>query len=202
MLAGSHARFRLTGPIFARAVGAGAALGVAARLVDEIAPRWTGNLGATWFVAAFLAGGLESRPRLGARAGALCLSVATVAYYALRLAIDPIALRQVVPIPLVWLAAGVVTGLAGGAMGARAKEQPAWWGAPAGVFLGEAIAVVLLRGRVAQAVAEAACAAGCVRLMKGAWKRGLILAAATTPATAAFALYYRLVLYWGRGSLG
>jgi hypothetical protein len=57
------------------------------------------------------------------------------------------------------------------------------------VFFGEAVAVWALRGRATQAVAEMCCGVVCLCLMGRAWRRGLILAIATAPSVAVFALY-------------
>lgn len=186
----------MVGALRAGVVAGGCALGVFARLADEVAPKWIGNVGAVWFMAGFLAGRLVTRPRLGARAGALCLLIATLAYYALRLALDSLAIDDLLSIPLWWLAVGTAIGSVSGWFGARSNRFVESWGAPAGVFLGEAVAVLALRGRIAQAAVEACCALPSLYLMKGAWGRGLLLGAATVPTVAVFAVYYRLVLWW------
>jgi hypothetical protein len=69
------------------------------------------------------------------------------------------------------------------------------WGAPAGVFLGEAVAILVLRQRVAQAVVEVCCATLCLRLTRGAVKRGLAVAATAIPYVAGFAALYRVALW-------
>ena len=190
-----HARVRLpAGALIPLSLG-GCALGVTARLVDEFAPKWIGNMGAIWFLAGFVAGRLVKLPRLGARAGAICLAVATVAYYALRLVVDPITIDDLVPIPLWWLVIGTAIGLASGWLGARSHALVETWGAPAGVFLGEAITVLVLRQRVTQAALEICCAVMCLRLTRSAWKRGAVLAATTIPYVAGFAALYRLALW-------
>jgi len=186
---------RLPREALARVVAGGCALGVAARVVDELAPKWIGNVGAAWFLAGFLAGRVARLPRLGERAGALCLAVATVAYYALRLVVDPITVGDLIPIPLWWLIVGAGVGALSGWLGARSHPLVEMWGAPAGVFIGEAIAILVLRQRVAQAVLEVCCAAVCLRLTRGAVKRGVAVAATTVPYVAGFAALYRVALW-------
>ncbi|HEY7874048.1 MAG TPA: DUF6518 family protein [Actinomycetota bacterium] len=184
--------------IAAWAVLGGTALGAGAVLLDHVVPKWVGNAGAVWFVAAFLAGLAALSTVEGVKLGTLCLVAATVVYYALRLAIYPFfSVEDLVPVPAGWLVVGIITGVTAGWAGARARDRVAWWGAPAGVFLGEAIAVLGLRARASQFVVETLCGVACLWLARSSLRRGLVVALTTLPPVALFATYYRLVLWSG-----
>jgi hypothetical protein len=113
------------------------------------------------------------------------------------LVLDPISVGDLASVPLWWLVMGAAIGVFSGWLGARSHRFSEAWGAPAGVFLGEAVAVLALRGRVTQALLEVLCALACLGVMNGAYARGVLVAAATVPSVALFAVYYRLVLWWG-----
>lgn len=172
---------------------AGVGLGLAARLVDDVAPRWVGNVGAVWFLAAFLAGRSRRNPRAGAAMGALCLIAACVSYYAWRVAVDgTISLRYLSTVGLLWLLASVAVGSIGGAFGALSRTISSSWGIPAGVFAGEAAAVLFLRQRWIQVVVEAIVAI--VLLGRARFPRGVRVAAVTAVLVAAIGVSYRLLL--------
>jgi hypothetical protein len=193
--ASTEARLALPFRAVVHLILGGCALGLAARAADGLGPRWIGNVAAAWFLAGFLAGRTVRVPKLGARAGMMCLSIGTGAYYALRLIIDPISLADLAPIPLWWLVVGAGTGFVAGWLGARSHRWEEAWGAPAGVFLGEALAILVLRQRMVQVVIECSCAGACLRLARRRWKRGLALAAASIPYVAGFAAVYRVALW-------
>lgn len=188
----------LTQRISTLVVLGGTVLGAAAVLLDRVVPRWVGNAGAVWFMAAFLAG-LAARSSIeGAKLGTLCLVAATLVYYALRLALyASFSVEDLVPVPAGWLVIGVLTGIVAGWAGARARDRAAWWGPPAGVFVGEAIAVLTLRARVSEFVVETLCACICLWAARSSLTRGLVLALTTVPPVTLFATYYRLVLWSG-----
>jgi Family of unknown function (DUF6518) len=175
----------------------GATLGSVALLLDRVAPKWVGNAGAVWFMAGFVAGLAARSRREGMWFGTLGLVTATVVYYALRLATSAsFSVVDLVPIPAGWLAIGIATGAVAGWLGARARSERGLWGAPAGAFLGEAAAVMVLRQRVTQAVVEILCASICLWAARSALRRGLVVAASAVPFVALFATWYRLVMWW------
>lgn len=173
----------------------GAVLGVAARLVDDVAPRWVGNMGAVWFAAAFFAGRRARRPHQGAVLGAVTLLSAAVAYYAFRIFVDEtISVRYLSKVGLFWLLAALVVGTAGGWLGALSRTINPPWGTPVGVFLGEAAAVAYLRQRWEQVVAELIAAALILYLAKRRSRTLKLVAATTAVAVAAFGIIYRSLL--------
>jgi hypothetical protein len=171
----------------------GIALGVGARLVDFVFPKWIGNVAAVWFLAGFVAG-RAARRGTGMMAGIVCLTIATVAYYLLRLAIDPLSLRYLVGVPVMWLVAGVGSGAVSGRLGELSYRHAHAWGVPAGVFAGEAGVVMMLRQRVPQALAELVCAGLCLWRARARWPKATALAAGTVPFVAWLGLLYRIVL--------
>lgn len=174
-------------------VAVGIALGLAARLLDEVAPKWVGNVGAVWFLAGFLVARLERDPRRGAMIGALCLTSACVSYYAWRVSIDgTISARYLATIGLLWLAASIGVGVLSGAAGAASRTIAAAWGIAAGTFAGEAAAVLILSRRVVQAVVEIFIAV--LLVSRAGSRRVLQLAAATTLVVAFIGATYRLAL--------
>lgn len=136
-------------------IGAGLALGIASRLVDHVAPRWVGDAAAVWVLVAFWAGRRASSVRAGATLGFGCLVSACLAYYAWRVWVDgdlwPFFLMSV---GAFWVGSSVVAGSVAGYLGVRSQSDPAFWGAVAGAFIGEALAVALLRGAWLQASLE------------------------------------------------
>lgn len=170
------------------------ALGLAARLVDGVAPRWVGNVGAVWFVAAFLVGRVQKDRTAGAGAGALCLAVACLSYYAWRVAIDgTISIGYLLSIGAMWLVASVITGVLAGALGSAARTRHHPWGIAAGVLIGEGVAVLVLSGRVVQPVIELA-AAAVMLLLGGMIRRTWFAAAVTAVIVALLAVAYRSFL--------
>lgn len=137
----------------------GIVLGLGARLVDDVAARWVGNIGAVWFLAAFFVGRSQRSLRQGASAGALSLVSATLMYYAWRVIIDgTISTRYLFQVGVFWLLAGAVTGAVSGAVGAKSHRWSLAWGVAIGVLVGEAAAVVLLSQRMEQIALELAAA--------------------------------------------
>ena len=175
-------------------MSAGVGLGLSARLVDFVAPKWIGNVAAAWFVAGFLAGRAVRRRGWGAAAGVICLTTATVAYYALRLALDSITLAYLTGVPTLWLIAGIGSGAVSGRLGELSFKHPHAWGFPAGVFLGEAVVVVFLRQRLVQAGAELLCACVCMWMARARWPKAALLAAGTIPLIGWLATLYRIIL--------
>lgn len=174
-------------------VAAGVLLGVGARLVDDVAPRWIGNVGAIWFLAAFLAGRSRRDPRAGAGIGALCLLAACVSYYAWRVGVGgTISVRYLSTVGIGWLVASVLTGTGGGAAGATSRTVTALWGSAAGVFAGEAAAVLLLSQRWIQVVIEAVVAG--LLLSRAPGRKGTAIGLVTALVVAAAAIGYRLLL--------
>ena len=173
----------------------GVILGLAARLVDDIAPRWVGNVGAVWFVVAFFAGRRARRPHEGAILGAIALGAATLAYYAYRLFVDgTISTRYLSRVGISWLIAALVVGAIGGWVGAASRTVNPPWGAPAGVLLGEAAAVAYLRQRWVQVIVEVAAAGVILYLAKRRSRTLKLVTAVTAAAVAAFAIVYRTLL--------
>ena len=172
----------------------GAGLGVGARVADFVFPKWIGNIAALWFLAGFVAGRAAWRRGIGALAGVVCLTTATVAYYGLRLAIDSISVGYLAGVPMLWLAAGLASGAVSGRLGELSSRHPHAWGVPAGVFAGEAVVVMMLRQRAVQSVAELVCAAVCLWMARSRWPKALALAAGTLPFVAWLGLLYRIVL--------
>lgn len=137
------------------AIVLGVALGIAARLADGVAPRWVGNIGAVWFLAAFAAGRLERKIRLGAVLGVAALAAAWAAYYSMRLFVDgTISMRYLGRVGILWLPASVVVGALGGGAGAASRWLKIPWGIALGVLLGEALAVAMLAQRWEQVMVE------------------------------------------------
>jgi hypothetical protein len=136
-------------------VGLGLILGVGARRIDAVAPRWVGNVGAVWFLVAFVSGRFSRGVRMGAALGAAALIAAWVAYYSMRIFADQtVSMRYLARVGLFWLVASLLVGALGGIAGARSHSVPVVWGVPVGVFLGEAAAVGVLSQRWEQVWAE------------------------------------------------
>lgn len=171
----------------------GCALGFWAVIVDRVAPRWVGNIAALWFLAGFLAG-RSTRRAGGALRGVICLVSATIAYYGLRVATDSISIEYLAGVPVMWLVAGIASGAVSGRLGQLSYLHPYAWGAPAGVFAGEAIVVMFLRQRLSQAALELVCALACVALARARWQRAVVVAAGTIPVVGWLAGMYRIVL--------
>jgi hypothetical protein len=137
----------------------GILLGVAARLVDDVAPRWVGNMGAVWFLAAFAAGRAGRSLKNGAALGAMTLVAAWVAYYSMRLLVDEtISMRYLGRVGIFWLLTSVAVGALAGVIGAASRRAAPPWGIAIGVPLGEAVAVAVRTRRWQQIAAELALA--------------------------------------------
>jgi hypothetical protein len=177
-------------------VAAGAMLGVAARLVDEIAPRWVGDVGAVWFLTGFLVGRRSSRPATGAAAGALCLVTANTTYYLWRLLIDQnISNRYLTLAGLFWSAMSISCGLVSGFYGTLSVRRPALWGIVAGIFGGEALAVLILSSRLQQVVIEAVIALACLlAAMRGRARDIVVSASLGFASVVVLGLSYRVAL--------
>ena len=169
-------------------------MGFWARLVDRVAPKWVGNVAALWFLAGFVAGRSGRGSPGGVRRGVVCLATANLAYYGLRLALDPISIGDLLPIPAMWLAVGIVCGAVSGRLGELSYRHVHAWGIPAGVFAGEAVVVIVLRQRFVQAVLELVAAAACLTMARARWPRAAVLAAGTLPFVGWLAGLYRIVL--------
>lgn len=177
----------------AAAVAAGVALGLAARAVDDFAPRWVGNVAAVWFLVAFLVGRLHRDSRRAAAAGVLTLGSGCVAYYTWRVVVDrTISTRYLATVAVLWLLAAVVTGATGGALGGSSWTAAYPWGVGAGVFTGEAISVFLLSQRVVQVVLELAVAAAF--LVRRPVRQTIRPAGAAAAVVSAAVFVYRIVL--------
>jgi hypothetical protein len=176
-----------------KALAAGVLLGLAARLVDEVAPTWVGNVGAVWFMAAFLVGRSHPNRVEGARAGVACLALACLTYYAWRVSVDgTISTRYLFLVGGAWLVASLVTGVVGGALGSMSTTSASAWAIAAGVLVGEATAVLVLSGRLAQPLYELA-AAWAVS-MKPEVRRHFALVLGTAAVIALLATIYRFML--------
>ncbi|MDP9067986.1 MAG: DUF6518 family protein [Actinomycetota bacterium] len=173
----------------------GIALGLAARLVDDVAPRWVGNVGAVWFLAGFLVGRRQRSLRKGATAGALCLLTATLAYYAWRIGIDQtISLRYLTRVGLFWLVTAVVVGVISGIAGAKSHRWSLAWGVAIGVLVGEAVAAALLAQRWEQVALEAAGGVGLFFYSKRPLAKIFSSTVATATLVAIGATIYRVLL--------
>ena len=176
-------------------IGVGLALGIASRLVDSVAPRWVGDAAALWVLAAFWAGRRASSVRTGAMLGLGCLVTACLAYYAWRVWVDgdlwPFFLMSV---GVFWVGSSVVAGSVAGYLGVRSRSDVALWGAAAGAFFGEALAVALLRGAWLQAALEVT--VGASLLMRGRTRFRSVAAVALAAAVtvAGLGIGYRTLL--------
>lgn len=174
-------------------VALGIALGIAARLVDHVAPRWVGNIGAIWLLAAFLAGRRRHQRRNGAIDGAICLATACFTYYAWRVAVDrTISMRYLSTVGLLWLITSLLTGGIGGGLGTWSRTSSVTGGVTAGVLAGEAVAVLALSHRLAQPLIELTAAV--IFLTRTNIKHAIAPAAATATTVALAASAYRVLL--------
>ena len=149
--------------VAARTIVVGGLFGIAARLVDYIAPKWVGNVGAVWFLVGFVAGRRSHRGSGGAVLAGLCLATANTTYYLWRYLVDQDAsVRYLSRAGIYWLVTATVCGLVAGSVGALSTRRPALWGVTAGVCAGEALAVALLREKPAQVAIEALVAIACL----------------------------------------
>lgn len=178
------------------AVVAGVGLGAASRMVDLAGARWVGDIAALWLLAAFLIGAQAVQPRRGATSGLSCLVAASLTYYAWRTAIDGnISNRYLMTAGVFWLICAIVVGAAAGWAGSRSRTEPSFWGLPAGAFLGEAVAIALLGGRLAQVALELVAAGVLVWRTRPDAGAGVRLALAVGTLIAVAALLYRPVLH-------
>lgn len=173
----------------------GLVLGVAGRLIDDVAPRWVGNVGAVWFIAAFISGRLSRRVKESVFLGAATLVAAWASYYAMRLFADgTISISYLGRVGVFWLAASLLVGAAGGLVGTASLRLKAAWGIAIGVPLGEALAVTILSQRWEQVTAETL---GALALLTWSGRRAsdvAPVALTTTVVVAALAGAYRAVL--------
>jgi hypothetical protein len=108
-------------------------------------------------LVAFLAGLGASRPVAGAARGAVALVTGTTAYYAWLLFVtEDVSRGFALKAFVFWTVLALPAGLASGWIAATADR--AAWALPAGAFLGEAVLVLGLRGRLLQTTIEAAAA--------------------------------------------
>ena len=137
--------------VIAAVVLGGVALGIAARLVDDVAPRWVGDAAAIWVLAGFFVGTLSTSRREGVRLGVTCLFTACGAYYLWRVWVDDrIWADFFLSVGLFWLVASLLVGAAAGYVGAASRRDRWLWGVPAGAFIGEALAIWILERGVVQ----------------------------------------------------
>ena len=177
------------------AVVVGICLGIAARWIDDLAPRWVGNVGAVWFLTGFFIGRLERSLRKGARAGAICLVSATLAYYGWRVFFDGnISTRYLTEVGVFWLLAAAVTGVVSGALGAKSHRLLIPWAIAVGVLLGEALAVLLLSQRTEQVIVEVGAALGVAFLSKRRLTDLIPVATVTAVVVSVGVVLYREVL--------
>ncbi|HYI44340.1 MAG TPA: DUF6518 family protein [Actinomycetota bacterium] len=173
----------------------GIALGLAARLVDDLALRWVGNVGALWFLIAFVVGRLSRRRAYGARLGAACLATAAFTYYLWRVVVDgTISTGYLVTVGVFWFVAAFVSGAIAGWFGARSHRSVHLWGIPAGVFVGEAISVAILSKRWIQVAAELCVAIVCFAAARRAPRTALTVMLFSAIPTFVIALIYRSFL--------
>ena len=131
------------------AVAAGLALGISTRLAYEL-PRewhWLAKVGVPWLAAAFAIGALAHRPARGALHGAVGLVAAVLVYYVPSIAGLTRVTYEPSPVGLGWVAIGVPTGAAFGALGAsyaRGRARVMAASVLAAAFAGEAVLFALL----------------------------------------------------------
>ena len=166
------------------AVAAGLLLGAGSKLVDYVAPAWTGNSLALWVLVAFLVGLRAREWREAAVRGCTALVVANCTYYALRvLVIENVSAQWAVRAFTFWTLLAVPAGLVSGALAGRGREGLAL---PAGAFAGEAAVTAAIDGRAAHVVV-----AGVVAAILGlgtAWNRGAAVLAVVACAAVAGAV--------------
>jgi hypothetical protein len=167
-----------TARLAALSIGGGVLFGVAARLADHTTPKWLGNAGATWFLVAFVVGRVARNFRSGAIAGAVCLATANTAYYLWRLLVDKdISSNYLLRAGFFWLVMSLACGIVAGAVGNESIRRPALWGVAAGVFAGEALAVLILRQRPTQVIVESLVAVLCLAMAIKSRTRDVAMAA-------------------------
>lgn len=159
------------------AVVAGAVLGVFSKVVNAVAPAWTGNSLALWLLVAALVGMGAATSRSAAMRGCVSLVVANCAYYAWRLWIaDDIGTRFAGRAFAFWTALAIPAGLTAGGVAPRGREA---WAVPAGGFVGEAGVVFLQGGRTAHVLTATVAALAIGALTKWTpWSGGMAAGAA------------------------
>jgi hypothetical protein len=173
------------------AVAAGLVLGAASKLVDYVAPAWTGNSLAVWVLVAFLVGLRGRGWRDAATVGCTALVVANCTYYALRLfVIDNVSVPWAVRAFTFWTLLAVPAGLVAGALSGRGREGLAL---PAGAFAGEAVVTAAVGGRAAHVVV-AALVAGSLGLGTSWTRRGVLLGVVACASVAAAVALKRTIL--------
>ena len=134
-----------------RVIVAGVLLGACARAVDLAFPRWVGDMAAIWVLVPFLVGRRSDNRRKASVQGAVCLVLASLTYYAWRASIDgSISSEYLLSVGVLWTLLAVVTGAVSGGAGWSSEGSPRWWGLVTGAFVGEAVAVLILRERALQ----------------------------------------------------
>ena len=177
-------------------IGCGVLFGAGIRLLDNVAPRWVGDVGAVWFLVGFLVGRRAFKPPLGAAAAALCLVTANVTYYVWRLVIDQnISTRYLTLAGLFWSAMSIGCGLVSGYYGSLSRHRPALWGIVAGIFGGEALAVLIVSGRMPQVLIETTIALACLMVaIRGRARDVVVSASLGFASVVVLGLSYRFAL--------
>jgi hypothetical protein len=165
---------------------AGIVLGVLSKLVDYVAPSWTGNSLGLWLLVAFLVALGARSWREAALRGCVALVIANAAYYGWRLTVpDNISLRFAARAFSFWTALAIPAGLVAGVAATHRREGLAL---PAGGFVGEAVVTALVGGRVGHAVAAGVIGAFLTGLTKWTLKGAGAALAAAAAVTGAVAL--------------
>ena len=174
----------------------GGLFGLAARLVDDVAPKWVGNVGAVWFLVGFVIGRRAHRWPEGAVLAALGLATANTAYYLWRYLVDQDAsIRYLSRAGIYWLLMATACGLVAGVVGALSTTRPALWGVVAGVCAGEALAVALLREKPTQVAIESLMALICLApAIRGRTRDVVVAASAGIASVIVLGLSYRAAL--------
>jgi hypothetical protein len=173
-------------PILLAVLAGSAIIGVAAQLGDVAPgiPARATALGAPWLVAAFALGAVLRRTAVAAAGGALLLSVGTLTYYLVELALTGHARAlSIGVIALGWAGAAALAGGAMGALGAVWRDADRLpllaAAAPAAALAGEAILLAAeWRSRTAVAVLVAELALAAAILPACARRRASLPAAA------------------------
>ena len=181
--------------VLATAVIGGLALGVAARLVDAVAPRWVGDAAAVWVLAGFCAGALSTSRREGVRLGITCLFTACAAYYMWRIWVDDrIWADFLLSVGLFWFVASLLVGAATGYVGSASRRDRWLWGAAAGAFIGEAMAIWILERGIVQVALEIGVGLLLLLIARIDLRRAALVAVVVALTVALVGVGYRLAL--------
>lgn len=173
------------------AVLAGVALGVFSKVVNAVAPAWTGNSLALWLLVAFAVGLGASSVRQAAARGCVSLVVANCAYYAWRLFLtEDVSVRWAIRAFSFWTALAVPAGIVAGALARRGREG---WSLSAGGFAGEAGFVWVVAGHPAHIAAAAVLALIFAAVTRWS-QRAALMAVGATAAVAGAAALQRVLL--------